>query len=73
MREERGFLGIFFKTKPEPKPEAPREPEKDARDSEIKSLREEIESLKSQMPIFSKVTRKPKVSVKEPVEDEDDA
>ena len=59
-KEERGFLGIFFKSQPEPKPE-----NREVRTSKfVNPLKEENRRLKEKL---ASLTRP------EPVEDEDDA
>ena len=73
-KEERGFLGIFFKSQPEPKPVKPkrrkaRKPDTSAIDglkAEIAELRDMI--TREQAPVAVEAEVEP-----EPVEDEDDA
>ena len=73
-KEERGFLGIFFKSQPEPKPVKPkrrkaRKPDTSVIDglkAEIAELRDMI--TREQAPVAVEAEAEP-----EPVEDEDDA
>ncbi len=65
-KEERGFLGIFFKSQPEPATKPQPKPEnREVRTSKfVNPLKEENERLKEKI---ASLTRS------EPVEDEDDA
>ena len=75
-KEERGFLGIFFKSQPEPEPEPVKPMRRKARKpdtSVIDGLKAEIAELRDmitreQAPVAVEAEVEP-----EPVEDEDDA